>query len=63
MSVSKSDLEKQLKIWLQPELFEDYCPNGLQIEGKEEIKKIAFAVSATRESVEKAVKAKAVKRV
>lgn len=59
MSIGKSELEKQLKTWLQPELYEDYCPNGLQIEGKEQIKKIAFAVSATRESVEKAVKANA----
>lgn len=59
MSILKSELEKQLKIWLQPEVFEDYCPNGLQIEGKEKIQKIAFAVSATKESVDKAVLAKA----
>ena len=36
--------------------YQDYGPNGLQIEGKTEIKKLAFAVSATRYSVEQAVK-------
>jgi len=34
---------------------EDYSPNGLQIQGKEEIKLIAFAVSATKESISKSV--------
>ncbi|MGZ3789744.1 MAG: Nif3-like dinuclear metal center hexameric protein [Bacteriovorax sp.] len=47
-----SDLEDYLKNLLKPELFDDYCPNGLQIEGKKELKKIVFAVSATRESAE-----------
>lgn len=35
--------------------FEDYCPNGLQVEGKTIIKKGAFAVSATLETIESAV--------
>ena len=35
--------------------YKDYGPNGLQIEGKKEIKKVALAVSATRESVQKSV--------
>jgi dinuclear metal center YbgI/SA1388 family protein len=50
------ELEQFLKTLLKPELFDDYCPNGLQIEGKPEIKKIVFAVSATRESAEYAAK-------
>lgn len=54
-----AELEEYLKTLLKPELFDDYCPNGLQIEGKEEIKKIVFAVSATRESAEKAAEKKA----
>lgn len=33
----------------------DYGPNGLQVEGKSQVSKIAFAVSATAESVNKAV--------
>lgn len=53
------ELEEYLKTLLKPELFDDYCPNGLQIEGKDEIKKIVFAVSATRESADYAAKVKA----
>lgn len=59
MLIQRNDLEQTLKSWMQPELFEDYCPNGLQVEGKKEIKKIAFAVSATFDSVEKALESKA----
>lgn len=40
---------------LKPETYQDYGPNGLQIEGKDEIDKIAFAVSATRASITQAV--------
>jgi dinuclear metal center YbgI/SA1388 family protein len=53
------ELETFFKTLLKPELFDDYCPNGLQIEGRDEIKKIVFAVSATRESAEYAAKVKA----
>lgn len=55
----RSEIEQFLKELFRPEIFDDYCPNGLQIEGKTEIIKIAFAVSATRESVDKAVAYKA----
>lgn len=40
---------------LSPGLFEDYAPNGLQIEGKKAIKRLAFAVSATQDSIQKAI--------
>lgn len=53
------ELEEYLKNLFRPELFDDYCPNGLQIQGKEEIKKIVFAVSATKESTEYAALKKA----
>lgn len=41
---------------LKPETYQDYCPNGLQVEGKETIETIAFAVSATRASILDAVR-------
>lgn len=53
------DLELFLKTLLKPELYDDYCPNGLQIEGRSTLKKILFAVSATRESTEYAALHKA----
>lgn len=54
----RQELDDYLKILLRPELFDDYCPNGLQIEGQERITKIVFSVSATRESAEYAAKIK-----
>ncbi|MBC77556.1 MAG: Nif3-like dinuclear metal center hexameric protein [Halobacteriovoraceae bacterium] len=57
--VKRDELVKFLDNLLNVKTFSDYGPNGLQIEGKEEVKKIAFAVSATRESIEKACEKKA----
>ncbi len=53
--MKRSELEKYLKSLLNIYDFSDYCPNGLQIEGSEEISKIGFAVSATAESINKAI--------
>lgn len=53
--ITRSKLNNYFNSLLNIYDYEDYCPNGLQIEGKDEIKKIAFAVSATKESIEKAV--------
>lgn len=36
----------------------DFCPNGLQIEGGTEIKKIGFAVSATEDVIDEAIQLK-----
>lgn len=38
--------------WLQPQLFQDYAPNGLQVEGKETVNKIVAAVTASRAAIE-----------
>ena len=51
----RKDLDTFFTKLLSPELFDDYCPNGLQVEGTENLKKIAFAVSATRDSITQAV--------
>lgn len=55
MSITRDELTKYLNKLLGISNFNDYCPNGLQIEGREEINKIAYAVSATKESIDKAV--------
>ncbi len=52
------DLIQHLNETLQIQKFRDYCPNGLQVSGKDKIKKIAFAVSATIDSIECAIKTK-----
>ncbi|MES2554040.1 MAG: Nif3-like dinuclear metal center hexameric protein, partial [Pseudomonadota bacterium] len=39
---------------LQPERFRDYCPNGLQVAGRDEIRKIVSGVTASMELLEAA---------
>jgi len=58
-SLTRRDLNKFLNNLLAPYDFSDYGPNGLQIEGKQVIKKIAFAVSATAHSIAQTVHEKA----
>jgi dinuclear metal center YbgI/SA1388 family protein len=53
--LTRQELIDCLDQLLSPQEFEDYGPNGLQVEGQAEIKNISFAVSATRQSIEQAV--------
>jgi len=55
MTVTREDLINYLNTLLGPQDFEDYAPNGLQIEGTAQLKKMAFAVSATQDSIQKAL--------
>ncbi len=55
----RNDLNIFFTDLFNPASFNDYCPNGLQIEGTETINKIAFAVSATRDSIEQTVELQA----
>lgn len=40
---------------LQTGLFKDYCPNGLQVEGRTEVRRIATAVTASQHVLDQAV--------
>lgn len=55
MSMLRKDLLNYFDQLLAPSQFEDYSPNGLQIEGTAEISKVAFAVSATKSSIDAAI--------
>lgn len=44
---------------LQPERFRDYGPNGLQVEGRAQVRKIVSGVTASRALIEAAVAAQA----
>ena len=57
--VHRSKLEAFFHRLLRPDMFIDYGPNGLQIEGTTDIERLAFAVSATRDSVKKTVQSQA----
>jgi len=57
MPVSLKQLELELKEVLRPEQFKDYCPNGLQVEGRKEISKLVTGVTACQELITAAVEA------
>ena len=57
--MKSNDLNDYLNQLLQPERFSDYCPNGLQVEGKCEINKIVTGVTASMELLQAAHKANA----
>ncbi len=59
MPVSLKQLESELKQVLRPEQFNDYCPNGLQVEGRSEVTKIVSGVTACQRLIEAAVDVKA----
>jgi len=48
-------LEKELFDILKPNQFKDYAPNGLQIQGKEDINKIVTGVTASQALINKAI--------
>lgn len=57
--IKRDEIVNYLNTYLDIQNFTDYGPNGIHIEGKENINTIAFAVSATRYSIEKAIELKA----
>ena len=59
MAVSLKEIENELKKLLKPEQFSDYCPNGLQVEGRSEISKIVSGVTACKALIEAAAQAQA----
>ena len=59
MPVSLNELNTELNNLLKPEQFNDYCPNGLQVEGRKEVMKIVSGVTACRALIKAAVVAKA----
>jgi len=56
--ITLDELAKRLNALLPSNGVADYCINGLQIEGKRNIVKMATAVSASLETIQKAVDAK-----
>ena len=58
-STTRRALEQFLGDLLNPVQYKDYGPNGLQIEGCERISSVAFAVSATLDSIRQAIEREA----
>ena len=59
MSVALRKLESELSNLLKPELFSDYCPNGLQLEGRAEVRKLITGVTACQALIDAAIDEKA----
>ena len=59
MTTTRQQLNAFFDDLLKPGDFSDYGPNGLQVEGAERIGRVAFAVSATADSIGRAVEADA----
>lgn len=57
--VKLTELVAALEELLQPQQFKDYCPNGLQVEGKSSVKKIVTGVTASQLLVDRALELQA----
>src|SRR6056297_673891 len=57
--MKRDEITEYLNGILKPELFKDYGPNGLQVEGREGVKKIITGVTGCVELFERAIEAKA----
>lgn len=57
--VSLNEMLRYTNQLLAVEAFQDYCPNGLQVEGRSEVRKLVSGVSASQAFIEAALIAKA----
>jgi len=57
--LSRQQLFEHLNQLLQPWQVRDFCPNGLQVEGCEQIKKVVTGVTATQALIEAAIEQQA----
>jgi dinuclear metal center YbgI/SA1388 family protein len=55
VSVSLNELCQYLDTMLQPERYADYCPNGLQVEGRASVTRIATGVTACQGLLDAAI--------
>ncbi|MEX0619193.1 MAG: Nif3-like dinuclear metal center hexameric protein [Pseudohongiellaceae bacterium] len=57
MTVALNDLDLALRQLLRPEQFNDYCPNGLQVEGNPRVTRVVTGVTACQALIEKTAEA------
>lgn len=55
--ITLQELIDHLDALLEPTQFDDFCPNGLQVQGKQEVSSIGVAVTASLATIEAAVEA------
>jgi dinuclear metal center YbgI/SA1388 family protein len=59
MGIKLQQVVKHLDQLLRPEHFNDYCPNGLQVEGRRELDTLVTGVTACQELIDAAIDARA----
>ena len=52
-------LQAQVDAWLEPQRFKDYGPNGLQVQGRSEVRHVVTGVTASLALIEAAIAAQA----
>lgn len=57
--MNRNALQLQLESLLECSRFNDYCPNGLQVEGREQILRVVCGVTASRALIEHAIQVEA----
>lgn len=55
MSIGRQALMDTLTEWLRPQDFQDFCPNGLQVEGRTDIARIVTGVTASQALIDRAI--------
>lgn len=55
MAVSLTELHRTINSLLRVEQFKDYAPNGLQVEGREQVRKIVSGVTASQRLIDAAI--------
>lgn len=55
MSLHRDELTDYLSDYLEVSRFSDYCPNGLQVEGKTDIRRLVTGVTASQRLIDEAI--------
>lgn len=55
MPVTRQQIQSELSKLLEPHRFRDYCPNGLQVQGRGEIERIISGVTASEALLDAAI--------
>ncbi|OUR65452.1 Nif3-like dinuclear metal center hexameric protein [Methylophaga sp. 42_25_T18] len=53
--IPRTELLSYLETLLEPNRFQDYCPNGLQVEGQEQVHTLVTGVTASQDLIEAAL--------
>ncbi|TXI21983.1 MAG: Nif3-like dinuclear metal center hexameric protein [Roseateles sp.] len=57
--IDRARLESHLNQWMEPGRFKDYGPNGLQVEGRAEVRRLVSGVTASLALIDAAIAAQA----